>query len=61
MTIPVVFATGDDIDELRESLAEGISLMLAGPGQEPPTVALAPLRLESEPAVTSASSEIIYA
>lgn len=58
---PGVFATGDDMEELRESLAEGISLMLAGPGQEPPTVILAPLRMESEPSVTDARSELIYA
>jgi len=58
---PGVFATGDNHEELRESLAAGISLMLAGPGQEPPSVTLAPLQMESEPAVTAASSELIYA
>jgi predicted RNase H-like HicB family nuclease len=35
---PGVLATGDDLDELRESLQEGIALVLAGPGEEPPAV-----------------------
>lgn len=33
--MPGVFATGDTMDELRESLEEGISLWLAEPGEEP--------------------------
>jgi predicted RNase H-like HicB family nuclease len=56
---PGVFATGDNLDELRESLREGIALVLARPGEEPPTVTLAPLR--SEPVETTASSELVYA
>lgn len=56
---PGVFATGDNLDELRESLREGIALVLARPGEEPPTVTLAPLR--SEPVATTASSELVYA
>lgn len=39
--MPGVFATGDDLDELRESLAEGISLYLAEEGQEAPPVSVA--------------------
>jgi predicted RNase H-like HicB family nuclease len=37
---PGVFATGDDLDELRESLQEGIALILAlaRPGEGPPAV-----------------------
>ena len=32
---PGVFATGDTLDELRTSLADGIALYLAKPGEEP--------------------------
>jgi predicted RNase H-like HicB family nuclease len=56
---PGVFATGDNLDELRESLEEAIALVLAGPGEQPPTVTLAPLH--PEPVVTAASSELTYA
>jgi predicted RNase H-like HicB family nuclease len=56
---PGVFATGDDLEELRESLAEGIALVLAAPGGEPPTVTLAPLR--HEPAAMQARSELLDA
>ena len=56
---PGVFATGDNLDELRESLQEGIALVLASPGQEPPKVSLAPLH--PEPMATTASSELVYA
>ena len=56
---PGVFATGDNLDELRESLQEGIALVLASPGQEPPKVSLAPLH--PEPVATTASSELVYA
>jgi len=56
---PGVFATGEDLEELRESLAEGIALVLAAPGGEPPVVTLAPLR--HEPAAMQASSELLYA
>lgn len=38
--MPGVFATGDTMDELRESLQEGISLRLAEPGQDPPPIVL---------------------
>jgi predicted RNase H-like HicB family nuclease len=56
---PGVFAMGDNLDELRVSLQEGIALVLAGPGDEPPTVTLAPLH--PEPVATTASSELVYA
>lgn len=56
---PGVFATGDNLDELRESLQEGIALVLASPGEKPPTVSLAPLH--PEPVATTASSELVYA
>ncbi len=57
--LPGVFATGDNLDELRESLEEGISLVLERPTGEVPTVTLQPLRLE--PAETTASAELAYA
>ena len=56
---PGVFATGDNLEELRESLQEGIALVLADLDGEPPTVTLAPLR--AEPVVTTASAELLYA
>ncbi len=43
---PGVFATGDSLEELRESLEEGISLYLADPGAEPTRVHLDELRPE---------------
>lgn len=43
---PGVLATGDSLDELRESLEEGIALMLAAPEQEPPVVSIGELRPE---------------
>jgi predicted RNase H-like HicB family nuclease len=56
---PGVLATGDDLDELRESLEEGIALMLARAGQDSPEVTLAPL--QHDPAATVASSQLTYA
>jgi predicted RNase H-like HicB family nuclease len=56
---PGVFATGDNLEELRESLEEGIALMLAPPGGAVPTVTLAPLR--HEPVEMTASSELVSA
>ena len=56
---PGVFATGDDLDELRESLEEGISLLLERSDGEVPTVSIAPLRLA--PAETTASTELVLA
>jgi predicted RNase H-like HicB family nuclease len=55
---PGVFATGDNLEELRESLEEGISLVLERPNGEVPTVTLQPLRLE--PVATTASAELVY-
>jgi predicted RNase H-like HicB family nuclease len=56
---PGVFATGDNLEELRESLEEGIALVLAEPGEKPPTISLEPLR--PAPVETRASSELVYA
>ena len=55
---PGVFATGDTLDELRTSLAEGIALVLERDG-ELPTVTIAPLR--SELVEATASAELVYA
>jgi predicted RNase H-like HicB family nuclease len=43
--MPGVFATGDTLDELRESLEEAVALYLAKPGEEPLPVAIS--RLET--------------
>jgi predicted RNase H-like HicB family nuclease len=56
---PGVFATGDNLDELRESLEEGIALMLAKPGGEVPAVKLD--ALHPEPVTTTATPELVYA
>ncbi len=56
---PGVFATGDDLNELRESLQAGIALILARPGEEPPAVSLSELRLE--PIAMAAGAELVYA
>ena len=45
---PGVFATGDTLDELRESLEEGISLILRGPGGKQPQAQLSPLTAERD-------------
>jgi predicted RNase H-like HicB family nuclease len=47
-----VFATGDTVEELRESLEEGISLYLAEPGRDAPAVRLD--ALNAEPTVANA-------
>jgi predicted RNase H-like HicB family nuclease len=56
---PGVFATGDDLVELRESLEEGIALIMAEPNGAVPKINLSPLSLA--PTVTEASSELIAA
>lgn len=42
---PGVFAAGDDLEELRESIEEGIRLMLVGPDEDLPNLRLSRLRL----------------
>jgi predicted RNase H-like HicB family nuclease len=56
---PGVFATGDDLDELRESLQEGIALVLREPGGEIPKILVSPIR--PEPERLAATSELIRA
>ena len=56
---PGVFATGDDLEELRESIEEGISSYRAAPGEEPLPVHLAPLQIQQ--IETPASAELIPA
>jgi len=56
---PGVFATGDTVDELRESLEEGIALVLVGPGEDPPAVTLESFR--PDPVATIASPELVLA
>lgn len=56
---PGVFATGDDLDELRESLEAGIALVLARSGGEPPQVTLSELRPEL--GAMAAEAELTYA
>jgi predicted RNase H-like HicB family nuclease len=41
--MPGVFATGDTLDELRESLEEALSMYLAKPGEEPSPVRISSL------------------
>lgn len=57
--LPGVFATGDDLDELRASLEERIALVLADGDGPAPTIVLGPLR--PEVAAMSASAELAYA
>ena len=54
---PGVLGTGDDLEELRVSLEEGIRLMKAGPGEDLPEVRLSELTLE--PAGAPASAELL--
>ncbi len=56
---PGVFATGDNLDELRESLEAGISLMLERADGEVPIVTIQPLDLAS--VETTASAELVFA
>jgi len=56
---PGVFATGDNLDELRASLEEGIALVLERPDGAVPSVTIAPLRLA--PVETTASAELVCA
>jgi predicted RNase H-like HicB family nuclease len=54
---PGVFATGDSLEELRESLEEGISLYLAEPGGPAADVKLDAL----QPEPVAASANLAYA
>lgn len=54
---PGVFATGDTLEELRESLQAGIALVLAEYGEAVPYVELAELR--ALPIVTSATAVLV--
>lgn len=54
---PGVLATGDDLEELRASLEEGIRLMKAQPGEDLPEVRLSELKLQ--PSETPASAELL--
>lgn len=56
---PGVFGTGNTLDELRESLQEGIALVLAKPGEPAPKVELAEFR--AQPIVASASAALVCA
>lgn len=53
-----MFATGDDLEELRVSLEEGIRFMKAGAGEPLPDVRLSPLTL---PVETAAIAELVSA
>ena len=53
-----MFATGDNLDELRESLEEGIALVLERDDGAIPRVTLAPLH--PAPVETTASAELVY-
>lgn len=53
---PGVFAAGDDLEELRASLEEGICLIEAEPGGEVPVLRLSDLRVE--PGEATASAEL---
>jgi predicted RNase H-like HicB family nuclease len=56
---PGVFATGDTLQELRESLEEGIALVLAAPGEDPPRLRLN--GLHPNPIATTADAQLVYA
>jgi predicted RNase H-like HicB family nuclease len=48
---PGVFATGDTLDQLRESVEEGLALVIAGADPEQRPVRLSPLSAGSADAV----------
>jgi predicted RNase H-like HicB family nuclease len=56
---PGVFATGDTLDELRESLEEGISLVLVGAAARGRQVQLSPLPADSVAAVASSELTLV--
>jgi hypothetical protein len=55
---PGVFATGDTLEELRESLEEGVSLYVSEPGGHV-TVKIGPLT--AKPIETAASAQLVGA
>ena len=55
--MPGVFATGDTLDELRESLQEAVALYLAKPGEDPLPVSIS--RLETVEASTQAAFTLV--
>jgi predicted RNase H-like HicB family nuclease len=55
---PGVLATGDDLEELRESVEEGIRLMKTAPGEDLASFRLSELTLPGE---TTASAEVVPA
>jgi predicted RNase H-like HicB family nuclease len=56
---PGVFAAGDDLEELRESIEEGIRLMLAGPDEDLPNLRLSRLRLDPDEMTAGADLESV--
>jgi predicted RNase H-like HicB family nuclease len=54
---PGVMGTGDDLEELRESLEEGIRLMKVDPDEDLPQLRLSELKLG--PAGTPTSAELL--
>jgi predicted RNase H-like HicB family nuclease len=54
---PGIFAAGDDLEELRASVEEGICLITAEPDSETPSLRLSRLRLE--PGEATASAELV--
>lgn len=56
--LPGIFATGDTVDELRESLREAVALYIAEPGEEPPAITLGELDLRLD---TTAEIRLQYA
>ncbi|WP_249009251.1 type II toxin-antitoxin system HicB family antitoxin [Conexibacter sp. DBS9H8] len=53
---PGVFAAGDTLDELQESLAEGIALVLANASGEVPGISIADWHLEQPPNATATAA-----
>ncbi len=51
---PGVFATGDDLEELRALLEEGICLIVAEPEGEVPDLRVSPLEVEPTGSLASA-------
>lgn len=56
---PGVFATGDNLEELRASLEEGISLWRAEAGEPAEPVQISPIRMP--PTETPASADLLPA